>query len=94
MNSVGRLASAALTAIALTGGAMADGIAATLTGIPTVKDGDGLLFGKVEIRLQGVAAPEWSRYSGYDPVGEEAKDALARLVDGQEVVCHLDGTRA
>ncbi len=30
---------------------------AKLTGVAKVKDGDGVLFGKVEIRLQGIAAP-------------------------------------
>lgn len=67
---------------------------ATMTGTPTVKDGDGLLFGKVEVRLQGIAAPEWSRAGGFDPGGEEAKDALIGSVAGREVVCEIDGTVA
>lgn len=73
--------------------ALADPVA-TMTGIPAVKDGDGLLFGKVEVRLQGIAAPEWSRAGGYNPGGEEARDALIRFVADREVVCQLDGTVA
>ena len=62
---------------------------AELTGVATVKDGDGLLFGSVEIRLQGIAAPELR-----DPVGQASTDTLRRLADGKRVVCYLDGTRA
>lgn len=39
-----------------------------LTGIASVKDGDGLQFGSVEIRLQGIAAPELD-----DKLGRESK---------------------
>jgi len=41
---------------------------AVLTGIASVKDGDGLQFGSVEIRLQGIAAPELD-----DKLGRESK---------------------
>lgn len=62
---------------------------ATLTGQAAVKDGDGLLFGDVEIRLQGIAAPELG-----DPGGPIATQALIQLVAGRDVWCFLDGTRA
>jgi micrococcal nuclease len=62
---------------------------AQVIGVASVKDGDGLLFGKVEVRLQGVAAPELR-----DPYGEESKAALAALVEGKTGFCELDGTVA
>ena len=62
---------------------------ATLTGNGAVKDGDGILFGKVEVRLQGVAAPEM-----HDPGGREAKRALELLIKDSIVTCELDGTLA
>jgi endonuclease YncB( thermonuclease family) len=68
-------------------------IAGELTGIAKAKDGDGLLFGKVEIRLQGIAAPEF-RANKKEPGGEAAYDALEALVGGNSVTCYLDGTRA
>ena len=64
-----------------------------LTGIAQAKDGDGLLFGKVEIRLQGIAAPEF-RANKKDPGGEAAYLALEAKTGGQFVTCYLDGTRA
>ena len=67
---------------------------AILVGRPAVQDGDGLLFGQVEVRLQGIAAPEWSGAAGYDPGGDVAAAALTRLVNGREVRCELDGTVA
>ena len=62
---------------------------ATLTGVATVQDGDGILFGQVEVRLQGIAAPEMR-----DPMGPESYQGLFDLANGKEVVCHLDGTTA
>ena len=62
---------------------------ARITGVASVKDGDGVLFGKVEIRLQGVAAPELR-----DPYGKESKAALADLIEGKTALCELDGTVA
>lgn len=63
---------------------------ATLTGVAAVKDGDGLLFGRVEVRLQGVAAPE----QGDAEIGPAATEALREMALGREVTCHLDGTTA
>ena len=62
---------------------------AKLTGIAAVEDGDGLLFGRVEVRLQGIAAPELD-----DPMGAESRAGLMKLAAGRDVVCHLDGTTA
>lgn len=62
---------------------------AKLTGIASIEDGDGLLFGRVEVRLQGIAAPELD-----EAMGAESRAGLMRLAAGREVVCHLDGTTA
>jgi micrococcal nuclease len=68
-------------------------VAATLTGIATAHDGDDIRFGRIQIRLRGIAAPE--DYRGKrEPGGPEATRHLAELVDGREVICHLDGTTA
>ncbi len=68
-------------------------IAGTLIGVVEVKDGDGLLFGEVELRLQGIAAPE-DRRGKVDDGGKEATTALKALAQGRTVVCYLDGTTA
>ena len=65
---------------------------ATLTGIAQVKDGDGVLFGKVEIRLQGIAAPEDNR-NRHDPDGPASSDNLRALVSGKTLTCYFDGTK-
>jgi endonuclease YncB( thermonuclease family) len=69
--------------------AMAQEGVATLKGVASVEDGDGLLFGRVEVRLQGIAAPELD-----EPMGAESRAGLMRLAGGKEVICHLDGTTA
>lgn len=66
---------------------------ATLVGSPSVRDGDGLLFGDIEVRLQGIAAPEDGGEKS-EPGGSAATEALVDLVDGKEVTCYLDGTTA
>lgn len=83
---------ALLAALILATPATAEDTVATITGVATVVDGDGVKFGDVEIRLQGIAAPEyWARR---DPRGEESRQALVDLVWGKLVTCHLDGTKA
>lgn len=69
------------------------GIAATLTGIATAHDGDDVRFGKVRVRLQGIAAPEGHR-NLREPGGAEATDHLRNLVDHRELTCLLDGETA
>ncbi len=66
---------------------------ATLTGYATAADGDDLRFGDVRVRLAGIAAPE-DRRGLVQPGGPEATAALARLVEGRRVTCHLDGSTA
>lgn len=67
--------------------------AATLIGIAKVKDGDGVLFGKVEVRLQGVAAPEDNK-KRLEKGGVESTKNLQLFVSGKQLKCYLDGTRA
>jgi micrococcal nuclease len=51
-------------------------------------DGDTIELGEMAIRLQGLAAPEWS-----EPGGVEARTAMVDLVQGRTVRCELDGSR-
>ncbi|WP_127521947.1 hypothetical protein [Mesorhizobium sp. Z1-4] len=64
-------------------------IVAVLSGIAKVADGDGILFGNVEVRLQGIAAPEIGELGG-----DSSTKNLQQIADGQMIVCHLDGTTA
>ena len=53
-----------------------------------VRDGDTIEVGGLPIRLQGLAAPE-----GNEPGGDEASEAMRRMVLGRELRCELDGER-
>lgn len=64
-----------------------------MEGRATAKDGDGVVIGGVEVRMQGVAAPEDNGFR-VDRGGPEATAALASLIDGENVRCELDGTQA
>jgi micrococcal nuclease len=79
----------AIMSVALAVPAVSQEPIAVLTGVASVEDGDGLLFGQVEVRLQGIAAPELS-----EEMGAESRAGLLRLAAGREVMCHLDGTTA
>lgn len=63
----------------------------TITGIPTVTDGDTLQIRGTKIRLHGVDAPESSQQCRRDGAlygcGREAAFALADLVRGKNVTC-------
>ena len=77
-----------LAAFALTGSAAsAYQSVATVEGTARIVDGDGLRLGGVEVRLQGIAAPELR-----EPGGRAAAQALALLTAGKHVTCYLDGT--
>lgn len=65
--------------------------ATTVSGVPIVVDGDGLQFGELEVRLQGIAAPE-DRANAREPGGVESTANLRSLV-GDNVECFLDGTQ-
>jgi endonuclease YncB( thermonuclease family) len=83
----------ALVLLLLTDPVSAQDTVAEITGIAAVKDGDGILFGRVEIRLQGIAAPEYNNRKK-EPGGRESLYSLHRLVQGKRVICKLDGTTA
>ena len=78
---------AILAALALPAGASAYQAVSTVEGTARIVDGDGLRLGGVEVRLQGIAAPELRQ-----PGGREAAQALALLTARKHVTCHLDGT--
>jgi len=64
----------------------------TITGTCRVKDGDTIwVHGQgdpVEVRLNGVAAPEPK-----EPGGKQATEYLKTVCDGQPVKCELDGSK-
>ena len=68
---------------------------ADITGKPRVVDGDTIHIGKTKIRLHGIDAPEMKQTcrtsKGKEQMcGQLAKQALQRLVQGQDVVCKGD----
>ena len=84
---------AALAACTLAMGAQAETFrtVATVEGVARVVNGDGLRIGPVEVRLNGIAAPEDGAHA-VDPGGPEATAALRDLAGGRHVVCRIDGT--
>lgn len=68
-------------------------VAATIEGTAMAKDGDGVLFGQIEIRLNGIASPE-DNHKKREAGGPEATANLSKLVDGMRLRCQLDGTLA
>lgn len=67
-----------------------------LIGHARVYDGDSIFFGKVEVRLNAIDAPERDQacrdISGkFWPCGIVARDALRRLVGTREVQCAITG---
>jgi micrococcal nuclease len=61
----------------------------TVTGrVSYVRDGDTIELGRLAVRLNGLASPEWDQ-----PGGTEARQAMIELVEGQRVRCELDGSR-
>lgn len=59
-----------------------------VSGTCHVVDGDTVFAGSVEVRLQGVAAPE-PRERG----GKEATAYMRQICEGQQVRCVLDGSK-
>jgi len=57
--------------------------------ISRVLDGDTLFVGAVNIRLQGIAAPELD-----EPFGPEARDFLIAIALGKRARCDLAGERS
>lgn len=61
-------------------------------GLATVVDGDGVKINGIEIRLQGISAPE--HRINEKSIGYKSTRNLRNLVDGKYLICHLDGTKA
>jgi endonuclease YncB( thermonuclease family) len=57
--------------------------------VSRVLDGDTLYVGAVNIRLQGIAAPELD-----EPLGPEARDFLTAVALGRTAKCELTGERS
>lgn len=79
--------------IALSSGSAGAKTFGTIEGPATAKDGDDVIVNSIDIRLQGIAAPEDSR-AKREPGGPEATASLHSIVDGKNLRCELDGTRA
>lgn len=68
-------------------------MAETISGEARVKDGDSLVVAGVEIRMQGIDAPEWSqtctnKTDGHEwSCGRAARRHLSELIDGRPVRC-------
>ena len=65
---------------------------ADITGKPRIVDGDTIHIGKIKIRLHGIDAPEMKQTCKTSKGKEQmcgvlAKQALERLVRGQDVTC-------
>lgn len=65
----------------------------TIEGVATAKDGDDVVVQGIDIRLQGIAAPE-DNSAARQTGGPEATASLGRIVNGKHVVCVPDGTKA
>lgn len=63
-----------------------------VAGICRVVDGDTVFAGSVEVRLQGVAAPEFNKHKK-EPGGLEAATFMGQICEGQQVRCALDGSK-
>lgn len=65
----------------------------TITGIPTITDGDTIKIDKVKIRLHGIDAPELNqscKKAGRSyQCGSESKKFLINLIGNDEVTCKV-----
>lgn len=70
--------------------------AAPIYGIATGGDGDFFQLGSQRVRLFGIDAPEWGQTcerSGQSwPCGQEAAEALSKMIVGKDVRCVPTGT--
>jgi endonuclease YncB( thermonuclease family) len=52
-------------------------------------DGDSFRAGRTEVRLHGIDAPEYRQTCDGNPCGRMARDALSKLIRGQNVSCKI-----
>jgi endonuclease YncB( thermonuclease family) len=86
---------AAAALLAATVWALQHGGSIEIAGHPRAIDGDTIAFGRVHVRLYGIAAPESDQTcsnaaSDLYPCGALATSALLQLVDGEHIICHAD----
>ncbi|MCB1538603.1 MAG: thermonuclease family protein [Rhodospirillales bacterium] len=62
-----------------------------LNGHAQVHDGDTIRIGQASIRLWGIDAAELKQRCGGTPCGEQARAALAAIIDGRVVTCFPHG---
>ena len=65
--------------------------AEVIHGLAKVVDGDGVEVNGIEIRIQGIAAPE--HRINEKSIGYKSTQNLRGLVGGKYLICHLDGTK-
>ena len=71
-------------------------LAADLTGVPRVVDGDTIIVGGMKVRLEGIDAPETDQLC-LDAEGKKwtcgisARDRLQQHIAGQSVSCTTEG---
>lgn len=65
----------------------------TIEGVATAKDGDHVIVNAIDIRWQGIAAPE-DNSAKREPGGPEATASLSSIVNGKHVSCVPNGTKA
>lgn len=63
----------------------------TIAGDATAHDGDDLIVGGVDVRLNGFDTPEADKICGSVNVYERAAQELASIVEGQQVSCEVVG---
>lgn len=61
----------------------------TLEGVASAIDGDTIIINSYKIRLNGVSAPELSEKGG-----NEAKQAMKKILEDQTVKCSLSGRKS
>lgn len=64
---------------------------ATLHGRASVHDGDTIRIGTQSIRIWGIDAVELKQRCGNAPCGVMARDALADIIGGRDVICVAKG---
>lgn len=64
-------------------------VGSAIVGVATAHDGDDLIVGEVDVRLNGFDTPERGKRCGEVNVYERATEELASIVAAQEVSCEV-----
>jgi endonuclease YncB( thermonuclease family) len=89
------VAAAALALLATTAWALQHDGSIEIAGHARTIDGDTIAFGRMHVRLYGIAAPESDQTCSNTagdvyPCAVLATSALLQLVDGENIICHAD----